>query len=39
LLFGVLRTWSRSVIAPILAHTATNSLAYVAAILAIEVID
>lgn len=39
LLFGVLRTWSRSVVAPILAHTATNSLAFAAALLAIEVLD
>lgn len=38
-LFGVLRTWSRSVVAPILAHTATNSLAFLAALLAIEVLD
>jgi membrane protease YdiL (CAAX protease family) len=38
-LFGVLRTWSRSVVAPILAHTATNSLAFLAALVAIEVLD
>ena len=38
-LFGTLRVWSRSILAPILAHTATNSLAYAAAIVAIEVLD
>ena len=39
LLFGVLRTWSRSVVAPILAHTATNSLAFAAALVALDVLD
>lgn len=34
-LFAVLRTWSRSVVAPILAHTATNSFAYAAALVAL----
>ena len=38
-LFGTLRVGSRSILAPILAHTATNSLAYAAAIVAIEVLD
>lgn len=38
-LFAVLRTWSGSVVAPILAHTATNSFTYAAALVAIEVID
>ena len=35
-LFGGLRLWSKSALAPILAHTATNSFAYVAALIAIE---
>lgn len=36
LLFGVLRLRSGSVVAPMMAHTATNSFAYVAAILTID---
>ena len=38
-LFALLRMWSGSVVAPVLAHTATNSFTYAAALLAIEVID
>lgn len=38
-LFAWLRLASRSIIAPILAHTATNSFAYIAAVLAVEVLD
>lgn len=34
-LFGLLRRWSGSVVAPGLAHAATNSLAYVAALVAL----
>jgi membrane protease YdiL (CAAX protease family) len=39
LLFAALLLWSRSVVAPILAHTATNSLAYAAALIALEVVE
>lgn len=38
LLFGGLRLWSRSVAAPILAHIGTNSFAYVAALVALDLI-
>ena len=38
-LFAGLRYWSRSVIAPILAHTASNSLAYAAALIALGLGD
>ncbi len=38
-LFALLRVWSGSVLAPVLAHWATNSLSYAAALLALEVID
>jgi membrane protease YdiL (CAAX protease family) len=38
-IFAVLRVWSRSVVAPMLAHWATNSLAYAAAVLALEFVD
>lgn len=34
LVFAMLRLWSRSLVAPILAHSATNSLAYTAALAA-----
>jgi len=39
MLFALLRVWSRSVIAPVLAHWATNSLAYAAALLALDLAD
>jgi membrane protease YdiL (CAAX protease family) len=38
-IFAVLRVWSRSVVAPMLAHWATNSLGYAAAVLALEFVD
>ena len=38
-LFAVLRVWSGSVLAPVLAHWATNSLSYGAALLALETIE
>ena len=38
-LFALLRRWSGSVVAPMLAHWATNSLAYLAAVLVLDVID
>ena len=38
LLFGGLRLWSRSVVAPILAHIGTNSFAYVAALVALDLL-
>jgi membrane protease YdiL (CAAX protease family) len=37
-LFGLLRRWSDSVVAPMLAHWATNSLAYLAALVWIDLI-
>ena len=37
-LFGLLRRWSRSVVAPMLAHWATNSLAYLAALVSMGLI-
>jgi membrane protease YdiL (CAAX protease family) len=39
ILFGLLRVWSRSVVAPVLAHWATNSLAYAAALLALDLVN
>ncbi len=36
LIFAALRVWARSLMAPILAHTATNSLAYTAALIATD---
>lgn len=36
--FAGLRTWSGSVVAPILAHTATNSFAYVSALIALDLL-
>ncbi len=36
--FGLLRLWSRSVVAPILAHAATNSFAYAASVISLEVL-
>lgn len=38
-LFALLRVWSGSVVAPVLAHWATNSLSYGAALLALETIE
>lgn len=38
-LFALLRVWSGSVLAPVLAHWATNSVSYGAALLALETID
>lgn len=38
-LFALLRVWSGSVVAPVLAHWATNALSYGAALLALEVIE
>ena len=38
LLFGGLRLRSRSVVAPILAHIGTNSFAYVAALVALDLL-
>lgn len=38
-LFALLRVWSGSVLAPVLAHWATNSLSYGAALLALETIE
>jgi membrane protease YdiL (CAAX protease family) len=37
--FALLRVWSKSIVAPILAHAATNSFGYLAAIVALELID
>lgn len=37
-LFALLRRWAGSVVAPMIAHVATNSLAYVAALVALDVI-
>lgn len=36
LIFAALRLWAHSLMAPILAHTATNSLAYTAALIATD---
>jgi uncharacterized protein len=38
-LFAALRQWCGSVVAPMVAHTATNSLAYVAAIFALDLMS
>jgi membrane protease YdiL (CAAX protease family) len=37
--FALLRMWSNSIVAPILAHTATNSFAYVGAIVVLDLVD
>ena len=37
--FALLRIWSDSIVAPILAHTATNSFAYVAAVVVLDLVD
>lgn len=37
-LFALLRRWSGSVVAPVVAHVATNSFAYVAALIAVDVL-
>lgn len=37
--FALLRIWSKSIVAPILAHAASNSFSYLAAIVALELID
>ena len=39
IVFALLRIWSNSIVAPILAHTATNSFAYVAAVVVLELVD
>jgi membrane protease YdiL (CAAX protease family) len=39
IVFALLRVWSRSIVAPVLAHWATNSLAYAAALLALDLAD
>ncbi len=36
--FALLRLWSGSVVAPILAHSATNSFAYVSALIALDLL-
>ena len=36
--FALLRVWSRSVIAPVIAHSAVSSLADVAALVALDII-
>ena len=38
ILFALLRRWSRSVVAPFLAHWATNSLAYLAALVSMDLL-
>ena len=37
--FALLRMWSNSIVAPILAHTATNSFAYVGAVVVLDLVD
>jgi membrane protease YdiL (CAAX protease family) len=37
--FALLLIWSKSIVAPILAHAASNSFSYLAAIVALELID
>lgn len=37
-LFGLLRRWSRSVVAPMLAHWSVNALAYLAALVSMDLI-
>jgi membrane protease YdiL (CAAX protease family) len=39
IVFALLRVWSRSIVAPVLAHWATNSLAYAAALVALDLVN